>query len=730
VILSLLENTFNQHLLESLGQTNWDFNMHRLIRFTVAVLLCSSASALQSSQILVDMGGTDFPTNGIPVEAWNDVDASNMGTPFELIDTNGASSGVGWELICPLFTGSNNSGTNAPQAGSLLDEFPPSATRDVLYGQNGSSVTVELTGFAPDTLASFTFAAARLSVSDMRTTDYVVQGFNAGLATLDPSNNVTETVTVSGIVPDPSGTISITMRAALANNNSEQYFYIGAIQIDLENGGTVPQLIGFDQPALSVSVADGSGLFNTDLTVLENMGATPNINLSAIDDSTGMPPTWLSLPPSASVGLPITATFDESVLPTGSYSATVTAASIGYPDSTLSVTYQIGAGTGLNLLFYGNSYSQGNSGVPALAGFIAEDAGYASPNVVAKLVGGQNLFFHLTDPNQVAAITTALPLGQSWDYVVMQGHSLEATNQYGAPAAFRANALSILTNVKAHSPSAKAVMYQTWARGPGFSGYPNTYVDPFEMHGDIHANYQLAVDDMNAAFGAGTAFLGRAGDAVALLEFDPSLYVADQSHPTAPTSLMASMSIFQAIYRKGVCDITPDFGTTTNLINRLNSLGIALADWNRYGGIAERIADTDVRRWPGSSEQLLLSSGINGGRNSCPTKIAGNLDVISATLTSPNDLYVGMPSFVILDPFLTGNTPGLLDPWPELHIHAPSAFFAKQTQMLGSSLTYTATIPGSFPGVSLLLQGLTLAPSPTTGNPAFTTTDAHEFILQ
>ena len=88
------------------------------------------------------------------------------------------------------------------------------------------------------------------------------------------------------------------------------------------------------------------------------------------------------------------------------------------------------AGT-LNLLYYGNSYSQGNGTVPSLVQFLAESAGFPSPYTVPKLVGGQNLAFHLNDPGQAAAISGALPLGETWDFVVLQGFSTEATVALG-----------------------------------------------------------------------------------------------------------------------------------------------------------------------------------------------------------------------------------------------------------------------------------------------------------
>jgi len=704
--------------------------MRILSALALFAALTSPAFALQTTRVLIDTGTTGFPTNGTVPRVWNDVDDTNMATPFVLQDSNGGATGITWSMPGSTFTSSNSSGTATPDPGSNLAEFPVTATRDVLYGQSGATAVIKLSGFGPNTLASFTFAASRTNVGDNRSTDYLVQGFNGSVATLNPSNNTTETVRVMDILPDASGCITISVRAGAANDNSSQFFYLGGIILELETFVTPPLILGFNQPSILVSLETGDGPFSTDFTILESNGGSPAISLSAVDDATLLTPAWLSLSANPVVGAPVSATFDVTGLALGLYTATVTASAGGYPDASIPVSLQVDAQGGYNILAYGNSYSIQNGGAPLLAGAIAEEAGQPIPNVVQKLVGGQDLFFHLTDPAQAAAITTSLPLGEEWDFVIMQGYSLEATVSYGDPASFRANALAILTNVRAHSPDAKAVMFQTWARGPGFSGYPGTYASPYEMHTQIQANYQLAVDDMNAAFGPGTAFRAAAGDAVALHAFDSSLYNPDQSHPNPPTSMMAAMAIYQAIYRERVCDITPDFVGSSNLATRLTNIGLTAADWVQYGGVAERIADNDVRRWPGSSEDHLLRTGVNGVISSCPVKSAGLNDVLDISLSSPVGLYLTTPSFIFIDPFPTGGTPGAMNEWPEVHFNVGSSFIAKQTMMLPANWNFQATIPDSFPGLSLRVQAISVAPSAVTGNPDFTITDGHEIVLQ
>lgn len=701
----------------------------------LALLAFAPASATaplpQTTRILVDLGTSQYPSAGAPGDAWNDVDETNLGAALQLVDTTGAPSGVTWDWPAVTFDNVNSAGTAAPAPGSDLAAFPVSVTRDVAYGSNQKTVTLRLAGLPTTTLVDLTFAASRMGVSDTRSADYLVQGFNGGVVTLDASNNTTDTVTLAGILPDASGEVTVDVRAAPSNDNAgTNYFYLGGVELGLTSSPTTPPLLGFDQPLLHVSRPQGAGLFTTPLTLSESTGAAPALALAAVDDATGTAPTWLSIPGSATVDVPFQVGVDAGPLPLGEYSATLTAQAAGYPDATLTVRLSVRDPGARNLLFYGNSYSQGNLGMPSLAGFIAEEAGQPAPNVVAMLVGGQDLEFHLTDPVQAAAITDALPLGEEWDFVVMQGFSLEATTLLGDPQGFRDDALAILTNVRAHSPNAGGVMFQTWARGPGSTFYPGTYPGPLQMHEDIRTNYRLAVADQNAAFGPDTSFVAAAGDCVWLRAFDPLLYTSDWSHPTPPTTLLTAMTVYQAIWRGRTCDVQPDFTGTSNLIQRLGSLGLGEDDWNDLAGIAERVADPELRRYPGSSEDLLLETGINAAPSACPLESAGIGAHLLADLTSPNGLYAGAPAFLLLDGFTTGSPPGMLTPWPEIHLSPVSTLVVASAAALGGGLSVNLVVPTAAPGLSVLLQGVALDESTQTGNALFTATDGHEVVLQ
>ncbi len=357
---------------------------------------------------------------------------------------------------------------------------------------------------------------------------------------------------------------------------------------------------------------------------------------------------------------------------------------------------------------------------------IARDANWPPPTIVPRLFGGTNLAFHRNDPGQVAAIGNSLPAGQQWDFVVIQGHSLEATVNQGDPAAFRANAVGIVQNVRAHSPAARAVLYQTWARGPGHPLYPAAFPDPWTMHTEVRRNYQLAANDIDAAFGPGTAQIARVGDAVARLGFDPVYYNPDLSHPSKDVTLLAAMSIYARIYGGSVCSFVPDFTGQSALAVHFATYAFQPASWPAMRGYADLIADRGQRAFPGSDEDLLLRSGDTPLVEPCPRIEAPRGGTLHASLTTPVGRYGTSPAVLFLDA-VPGGPPPL---FPELHVAPGSALVIGSTAALGTGLRLALPIPATLPRLSVLLQGVGLGPSANMVNPLFTTTDGQTITLR
>ena len=438
----------------------------------------------------------------------------NVTESHALVDSTGAASGIQLDFTPGLaFNSANGAGVSTPTGALQQLGWPASALRDTFYGSSATPVTeLVLSNLDSGATYDLVLVASRLNVGDVRTTRFTADGHVSASAVLDAANNTSAYVTIAGLAPDASGSIRLEMRADPTNTNPNGFFYVNALGVHEYAGASQGPLIAFASNQVDFSRVIGKGAFASTTSVYTNNGSTPSLLLTPIDDSTGLAPTWLSVPGAASASAPIPLTVDADSLIPGNYSATLHAQAAGYPEASSSIRLAVRSQGGyLNLLYYGNSYSQGNGTVGALVQALAEEAGFESPNTVQRLVGGQNLSFHLNEPSQAAAVTQSLPLGEEWDFVIMQGFSLEATVALGNPPQFVANAVAILGNVKAHSPGARAVLYQTWARGPGHSVYPASFPEPMAMHRQIENGYREAEAAIRAAFGPGSVRRAAAG---------------------------------------------------------------------------------------------------------------------------------------------------------------------------------------------------------------------------
>lgn len=387
---------------------------------------------------------------------------------------------------------------------------------------------------------------------------------------------------------------------------------------------------------------------------------------------------------------------------------------------------------GKNLLFYGNSftYYSWGFGVPELVRLFATEAGHPTPTIVQALIGGATLGDHATNPAQVAMISNALPAGQTWDHVIMQGRTPEATTGGGfSPLVFRSNAVAITSNVRNHSPAASAVMYQTWAVAWGHMYYPVPWAVPMEMHDEIRAGYRNATSDINATFGNGSARTSAVGDAVALLEFDPASYESDMAHPSPAMVMLAAMCLYTTMYDQTACAIDADFTPGSPLSQALGPFGLGAADWNFMAGIADRSAAPAVRHYPGSSDHLLLTTATeNDPLTACPIKQITAGTPIQIQLRSMNGIYDGAIGWLLVDFITTGSPPGPGSLFPELQVDLGGAIIGPPVS-LSSALTVSFTMPFTLPGGSFLVQAVAAQSSGETGNPLLTATDAHELVM-
>jgi hypothetical protein len=246
---------------------------------------------------------------------------------------------------------------------------------------------------------------------------------------------------------------------------------------------------------------------------------------------------------------------------------------------TCAVFLTAGQAHAINIIFYGNSFTNGlgsTKTVPTILSEIAVAAGNPAPYMINAAVNGQSFSWHLA--NNLSPITTAIAPGQQWDYAVLQDFSTAPTH-IGSVALHRSTAVSMRNAVAAHSPGVTAVMFETWARAPGHSYYPGTFASPAVMQQEVRDGYMLSTGDINAAAGAGSAVYAPVGDAWENANWN-QLHSGDLYHAQNRGSLLTALVLYAKIY---------DDPTTSdiNLAGILSGLGLTSADGLELTGVAD-----------------------------------------------------------------------------------------------------------------------------------------------
>ena len=198
-------------------------------------------------QILVDVGGTDFPTT-IDEEGrvWNNfqnaVGQTNDGSLGDLVAINGALTGFGIQMVS-RFNGVNKAGTTE----SAL--YPSTVTQDSMFGNTEDwSGLVDifpsfmLTGLDPSVAYDLTFYASR-NATDNRETQYTVTGNAEKVTFLNVAGNIENSAVASSIRPANDGTITIQIEPGPNNDNGNHFTYLGALQIDWTGGLPEPETV-------------------------------------------------------------------------------------------------------------------------------------------------------------------------------------------------------------------------------------------------------------------------------------------------------------------------------------------------------------------------------------------------------------------------------------------------------------------------------------------------------
>ncbi|MGJ3239826.1 MAG: choice-of-anchor D domain-containing protein [Anaerolineae bacterium] len=144
-------------------------------------------------------------------------------------------------------------------------------------------------------------------------------------------------ITVSG---DASGLIAGTYTATVTGNAGGYNNATFTVIFTVTEPAVTPALT-FGGNATLNAEAGQAGTVDALVSSGTSDASTPEITLSAIDDATGIAPTWLSVPATIPAGTDITVSGDASGLIAGTYTATVTGSAGGYNDASFTVTFTV-----------------------------------------------------------------------------------------------------------------------------------------------------------------------------------------------------------------------------------------------------------------------------------------------------------------------------------------------------------------------------------------------------
>ena len=190
--------------------------------------------------LLLDFGGGDTTqaggVNDDPVNRWNNITgtfaAADGAMLTDLLKNDDTPTPLSLSIVS-RFNAANTDGTLTSPL------FPADATRDSLYGNTESfnnlvNVTpvFKLGGLNAAEVYDLEFFASRMNVADNRETRYTVTGASVETRDLNAANNVSNTVTVTGMAPDVNGEISIALTPGPNNTNVTNHFiYLGVMKI-------------------------------------------------------------------------------------------------------------------------------------------------------------------------------------------------------------------------------------------------------------------------------------------------------------------------------------------------------------------------------------------------------------------------------------------------------------------------------------------------------------------
>jgi lysophospholipase L1-like esterase len=201
------------------------------IIMTVCIGMARHASA-DNSHYQIDIG---FQNNRTLTTGWNNwTESTNQDSTLSLVDSLGATSTATMSLTDKFFVGNNAACTPAAQGATTNSTYPSSATADQFtvgdFSFLHSSCTddtavIKIGGLDPENVYEFRMFSSRYpGTGTNRTAVYTV---GSASTTLNADGNENNIATLSGLVPNGSGEISLTV----SRHPSANWGYIGILDI-------------------------------------------------------------------------------------------------------------------------------------------------------------------------------------------------------------------------------------------------------------------------------------------------------------------------------------------------------------------------------------------------------------------------------------------------------------------------------------------------------------------
>jgi len=197
------------------------------------------------------------------------------------------------------------------------------------------------------------------------------------------------------------------------------------------------------------------------------------------------------------------------------------------------------------ILFIGNSYTSYND-LPKLFQQVVASTGAAAPEAKASTPGGSPFAQHLQEAGTLKLVEEG-----NWDVVILQGQSQEAAaseDDVSVRTRFLSGASNLCQRVRAASPAARIVFYQTWARHADYWKDLKAGVkvgrNPAEMQARTRKWYQRAAGQFP------NCTVAPVGDAWELHYQQPGaarFHKPDNSHPEWQGSYLAALVIYGAV---------------------------------------------------------------------------------------------------------------------------------------------------------------------------------------